>query len=146
MDKTERALEMLNEVLRRKMNSPATYILESSPYVREADRPVVEAIEAVSATARRHAEEAARRILLLEGVPHSGSYDPSVADSNYLSVCYLLGQLIVRLEKDIALFKEYQDQCEVLEAKDVLAMVIEDDTAHCHKLTALRDQMKTEHP
>jgi len=140
MNHTERAVEMLNEVLRRKMNSPAAYVLEASPYVTETDRPIIEAIEALSATARRHAEEAARRILLLEGIPQGGSYDPSVADSNYLSVRYLLGQLLVRLERDIALFEQLRDLCDVPEARDFLTTVIEDDAAHRERLRALANQ------
>ena len=141
MGKVERAIQMLNEVLRRTMNSPAGYVLESSPYSTDADRPIMEAIEALSATARRQAAEAARRILLLEGVPHGGSYDPEVADSNYLSVRYLVGKLLVRLEADIALFEQYRDECEVLEAKDFLNAVIEDDVAHRNQLKAVRDQV-----
>ena len=140
MDKVERAVQMLNEVLRRTMNSPAGYVLESSPYFTDADRPIMEAIEALSATARRQAAEAARRILLLEGVPHGGSYDPEVADSNYLSVRYLAGKLLARLEGDIALFEQYREVCEVLEAKDFLTTVIEDDIGHRDQLRRLHDE------
>jgi bacterioferritin (cytochrome b1) len=142
MDRIEKAIGMLNEVLKRKMNSAAGYVLESSPYATDADGPAIEAIEALSATARRHAEEAARRILLLEGVPHGGSYDPSIADSNYLSARYLLRPLLARLEQDIALFEEYRERCQVLEARDFLTMVIEDDKIHRDQLRALREQFQ----
>jgi bacterioferritin (cytochrome b1) len=146
MNRIERAIEMLNEVLRRKINSPAAYVLEASPYATENDRPVVEAIEALNAAARRHAEEAARQILVLEGVPYSGSFDPAVAESNYLSVRYLLGRLLTRLAEDIALFEQYCDRCEVPEAKEFLARVVEEDKGHCDRLHALREQIESQRP
>lgn len=144
MERVGRAIEMLNEVLARKLNSAAGYVLESSPYWTEAERPIFDAIEELNATARRQAQEAARRILLLEGVPQGGAYDPAVADSNYLSVRYLLGQLLARLEQDIAVFEGYRERCEVLEAKDFLTMVIGDDRAHRDQLRALHDRIKAE--
>jgi len=146
MDKIERATEMLNDVLRRKINSPAAYVLEASPYATENDRPVVEAIEALHATAWRHAEEAARQILVLEGVPYSGSYDPVVAESNYLSVRYLLGRLLARLTEDICLFEQYRDRCGVPEARQLLARIVGEDKAHRDRLQALREQLETERP
>ena len=146
MEQVERAVEILNEVLRRKLNSPAGYVLDASPHVAEGDEPIVEAIEALRATDRGHAEEAARRILALEGVPYGGSYDASVADSNYLSVRYLLGQLLARLEQEIALFEQYRDRCEVLEVKDFLADVVEDDIAHRNRLKALKEQVEAQSP
>jgi bacterioferritin (cytochrome b1) len=146
MEAVDRAIEMLNEVLQRKLNSPATYMLEASPYVAEGDTAIVEAIEALRAADRQHAEEAARRILALEGAPYGGSYDASVADSNYLSVRYLLGQLLARLEADIALFEQYRDRCDVLEAKDFLTLVVEDDVAHRDRLKALTAKLEAESP
>jgi len=144
MDKMEQAIEMLNEVLARKMNCAAGYVLESSPYFTDADRRIVEAIASLNATARRHAKDAARRIMLLEGVPRGGSYDPRVADSNYLSVRYLLGQLLARLEQDVALFEEYRNHCEVLEARDFLATVIGDDVSQRDSLRTLLEQLEVE--
>ena len=146
MDASDRAIEMLNQVLQRKMHSPAAYILEASPHATKDDQPIVEAIEALNATARRQAEETARRILALEGVPYGGSYDASVADSNYLSVRYLLGQLLARLEQDIALFEQYRARCEVREIKDFLGSVIEQDRAHRGRLEQLRHQLQAERP
>lgn len=146
MDQVEEAIEMLNEVLQRKMHSPATYVLEASPYTTETDRPIIEAIEALNVTARRHAGETARRILALEGVPYGGSYDASVADSNYLSVRYLLSQLLARLEQDIALFEQYRTHCEVPEVKEFLRSVIEDDVVHRDRFKALRQKLQDERP
>jgi len=137
MTPMERAVEMLNGVLQRKMNSLATYLAEASPYVAKTDRPILEAIQELNASERLHAEEAARLILLFEGVPQSGIYDPSVVESNYLSVRYLLGPLLARLEDDIALFEEYRDQCDLPEVKELLAQVIEDDSAHRERLRNL---------
>jgi bacterioferritin (cytochrome b1) len=139
MSDTEKAVDMLNDVLERKMNSPAAYVLEATPYVTEADRPIVAEIEALEQTDRRHAAETAQRILALEGAPRGGSHDPSVADSNYLSVRYLLGQLLARLEANLALFAQYRDRCGILEARDLFAQIVEDDISHRNRLKALRD-------
>jgi len=142
----ERAIELMNDVLQRKMNSPASYVLQASPYVTEDDRPVLAEIEALAATTRRHAEEAARRILALEGVPFGGSYDPKVADANYLSVRYLLKQLIAWLGQDIALETRYRDACDVLEARDYFATVVEDDLAHRARLQAAKADLEARRP
>jgi len=144
MEALEQAIEMLNEVLKRKLNSPAAYVLEASPYVTDEDQMIIAEIEAMRKSDHRHAREAARRILALEGVPQSGSYDPSVADSNYLSVRYLVGQLLARIEQEIALVEQYRDRCEVLEAKDFFAMVVEDDKVHRDRLKEILDRLRAE--
>lgn len=142
----ESAIAILNDVLARKLNSPASYVLEASPYVTDADRPILEAITALDEIAQGHAKEAAQIILALEGAPRGGSYDPTVADSNYLSVRYLLGQLLARLEQEIRLFDQYRARCELLEAKDFLTKVVEDDTAQRDRLKALKERLAAEEP
>jgi len=132
----ERTVEMLNRLLQRKMNSLAAYLAEASPYVAEGDEPIVEAIKALHETERRHAAEAARLILSLEGVPQIGSFDPDVAESNYLSVRYLLGPLLARLESDIALFQQLHNQCELPAVREFLARAVAEDLAHRDRLKA----------
>lgn len=142
----EKAIDLLNDVLLRKLNSMATYVLEASPHVEESERPLMEEIEAIAETERRHAEEAARRILELEGVPQGGCFDPSVADCNYLSLGYVAQQLLARLEQNIALFEQYRDRCDVLEAKDFFAMVLEEDLAHRDRLRELLGRLEAGRP
>lgn len=144
MDSVERAIEMLNELLKRKMHSPAAYILEASPYATEADSEILREVGALQELANRHANEAARRVMALEGVPNAGSYESQIADSNYLSVRFLLRRLVDRLDEDLKLFEKYRDECEVSEAKDLFAQVVKDDQGPRHRLREMLEAVEEE--
>jgi len=144
MNDIEHAVEMLNELLRRKINSLASYVLDASPYVAAEDRPIMEAVGALSARARRHAQEAARLVLSLEGVPGRETPEPSIVECNYLSLRYLLGLLLERLDEDIAVWRRFRDQCQVARAREFLEKVVRDDVADREWLERLRQRLRAD--
>ncbi len=140
VETAEKTVEILNDVMQRKVHSLAAYLAEASPYVPPQDRPIQEAIEAAAAAGRRQAAEAARLILKLEGVPQSGGFSPGVVESNYLCIRYLLPRVLQAVEQDLAVLEQYHAQCTDGEVKDFLARVIAEDRALRDRLDALHAQ------
>jgi hypothetical protein len=86
MLENEQAIEILNEALCVKFHSLASYILESSPYARPADLPIIEAIEQIAAADREQACEIACAIENLDGIAIPGAPDPFVSEIAYLAI------------------------------------------------------------
>jgi len=82
----EQVIETLNEALQAKFHSLASYILESSPYARPGDLPIVEAIEQIAAADREQACEIAATAEDLDGVAVPGAPDPFVSEIAYLAI------------------------------------------------------------
>lgn len=104
-NRRDQSLEALNRAFSWKYHSLAAYILEAQPYTRPDQLTLVQAVQSVAEEDLRQANELASAIDKLEGIPDPRAFSPKVGEYNYLSIQYLLNELIKELEKQAAQFE-----------------------------------------
>jgi bacterioferritin (cytochrome b1) len=100
-DSRQSILDALNQAFAKKYNSLAQYILDAEPYVEPGGEAALAQIRGIAASDRAMADRLAEVIERLEGIPQVGTYDPLVADLNYLALDYLTGVLAGDLERQV---------------------------------------------
>jgi bacterioferritin (cytochrome b1) len=99
----EQIIDALNDVFTRMVYSMAEYVLEAKPYLRPGQEGWLIEIGKIAASDKAMTDHVARAIQQMEGIPQLGTYDPEVANLNYLSMDFLIKALIDELEKNLAM-------------------------------------------
>ena len=91
----------LNELLTRSVYSPVSYFFDADPYVVEADRSLIQRLDAMRGQDDRHALMLAGVVEALGEVPEVGAFPLWYRDLNYLSVPWLAQVVLDQLTEDI---------------------------------------------
>jgi len=131
----QEVLADLNEILRRRFNSLAGYVLYSEPYVTDGDREAVETLKTIAAEEEGFSVELGKLIEGQGGIPEVGTYDEVVADLSYLSMPYLLRQVVkdkrAKVERDE---KRLAAGVSLPQVRKVLERLTEMDRRHLEEL------------
>ncbi|MCX7045794.1 MAG: hypothetical protein NTX50_09975 [Candidatus Sumerlaeota bacterium] len=90
----ERVIVILNRLLSHKTDSLFRFVLDLSPYVAPGDEARQQCVQDIAREHAAQAEALTRLILEMDGVPSPLGHDIGLADMNYLSLRYLVGELI----------------------------------------------------
>ncbi|PKO17448.1 hypothetical protein CVU37_08110 [candidate division BRC1 bacterium HGW-BRC1-1] len=95
-------IDHLQILLTRKTFSFAHYITISSPYVAPDKASLWDLAVSQAAEDHEAALAVGRLIMSLGGVPQPGIFDELVADTNYLSISYMMKELLRRRLNEVA--------------------------------------------
>ena len=125
----------LQEDLTRKAYSFAEHIRVTSPYIAPGQEPLYELIARQAGEERGFADNIARLIVTLGGVPTPGLFDEGGADTNYLKITYLGAELVTKRERAVRTAEERVEDCAGHPAaREVMLAVLDVEQRHLREL------------
>lgn len=134
----QRALELLNELLHVEYRSFAMYLTEACPWTRNSDQKAAEALDNIVADQKLMAQRIAELILDSGGRLEPGEYPMEFTDTHFLSLDFLLTELLRYQRQDIAAIERIVAQLsEVRAARELAEETLGMERAHLEAIDAL---------
>ena len=128
-------IDHLQIILTRKTFSFAHYITISSPYVAPDKASLWDLAVSQAAEDREEALCLGRLIMSLGGVPQPGIFDELAADTNYLSITYLMEELLRRRKDEVAQSEKSLPLCDGYPtARECLLQILETEKAQVEQI------------
>lgn len=102
----EDLIRVLQRLFDWKYNSLAAYALAAQPYVAPGKEGLIEILSGIAKSDKEAADEIARMIGQLKGIPHVNPPVQDIAELNYLAVDYLASQVSKNLEEQVSFIRE----------------------------------------
>jgi bacterioferritin (cytochrome b1) len=102
VDDTTRTIDGLNQLLAIEHRSFPMYLTDASPWTHEGDERATEALKNIVLDQRASAQQIVEAILQLGGRFELGEYPMEYTDTHFLSLDFLLKELLRYQRRDIA--------------------------------------------
>lgn len=98
----ENTVDILNELMVLHYRSFAMYLLEASPWKHHGDEKATEVLSDIIADQQETCRRIAEVIIARGGDPERGAFPTEWTDTHFLSLDYLLTELVAAQQRDIA--------------------------------------------
>lgn len=137
----QRALELLNELLHVEYRSFPMYLMEACPWTHEGDQKAAEALDNIVADQKLMAQRIAEFILDSGGRVEPGEYPTEFTDTHFLSLDFLLKELLRYQRQDVAAIERIAAQLsDVRAARELAEETLGMERAHLEAVDALLAQ------
>jgi hypothetical protein len=106
----ENTVDILNELMVLHYRSFAMYLLEASPWKHRGDEKATEVLGDIIADQQETCRRIAEVIIARGGYPERGAFPTEWTDTHFLSLDYLLTELIAAQQRDIAAIQRAVDR------------------------------------
>lgn len=134
----KRALELLNQLLHVEYRSFPMYLTEASPWMDRGDEKAAEALDNIVADQKLMTGRIAEFIMDSGGRIEPGEYPMEFTDTHFLSLDFLLGEVLRYQRQDIAAIEFIAEQLsEVRAARELAEETLGMEHAHREAIEAL---------
>lgn len=136
----ERAVQTLNRLLEAEYGSIVHRLAEADPFVTSAAADDQAAVRPMIAELNRHQRELTAMILKLRGAPVPPRYPTALGGVNYLSLTFLMPQVIAGTAK---LVQTYQREGTTghPESDELIGRILQDHKRHLEELKAMHSNL-----
>lgn len=137
----EQTVELLNQLLVIEYRSLPMYLMDATPWTHPGDEKATESLRSIVATQRSLAHRLAAAITARSGTVATGEYPMSFTDLNFLSLDYLLKELVRYNKLQVAAIEVIACKLVEADARELALEVLGAEKAHLEILQELSGEL-----